>query len=111
MKKLILAISVISLFTETNANTTIKIPSDINAEYTVINKGGSKSKPTLTTKRVGSSGINYSKRLFDCQAGLTKYLGTGDTLDEMNKSMPDPQMSELVQGSIAYYQWKYACNR
>lgn len=65
--------------------------------------------PTLTTKRVGSSGTNYSKRLFDCKAGLTKYLGTGDTIDEMNKSMPDPQMSELVQGSIAFYQWKYAC--
>ncbi|MCG9100224.1 hypothetical protein [Laribacter hongkongensis] len=93
------------------AGSELYIPSDSQAKYTVINKRGSKKMPTLTTKRVGSSGVNYSKRLFDCKARTTKYLGTGDTMKEMKASMPDPKMSMIIDGSIADYQWKYACNR
>lgn len=93
------------------ASTKLHIPSDAKAEYTIINQGGTRNQPTLTTKRVGSSGTNYSKRIFDCNMQTTKYLGTGETLEEMKKSLPDPQMSMIIEGSIAYYQWKYVCKR
>jgi len=89
----------------------VPIPSDPKAKYFVLERGGTKVNPTLTTKRVGSSGTSYSQRMFDCAARTVKYLGTGDTLEAMKKSKPDPKMAPLVDGSIAWYLWRHACGR
>lgn len=89
----------------------IDIPSDPSAQYFVMEKGGNKINPTLTIGRLGSSGTSYAKRIFDCNNETVKYLGTGDSLDAMEKSKPDPKMAPIVTGSIAYYQWQYACGK
>ena len=89
----------------------LPIPSDPKAQYAVLEKGGTKDMPTIVTKRTGSSGTSYSKRVFDCKAATVKYLGTGDSLEKMVASRPDPNMAPLVEGSIAYYQWRHACGK
>ncbi len=89
----------------------IQIPFDAKAQYFILERGGSTNNPTLVTKRVGSSGTSYSKRLFDCSAGTVKYLGTGDSLEAMSMSKPDANMAPLVDGSIAYYLWREACGK
>jgi len=89
----------------------ISIPSDPKANYTVINQEGTVAMPIITTKRHGSSGISYSKRIFNCKSKTTKYLGTGDSLIEMDRSSPEPNFYPIINGSIAYYQWIFACKR
>jgi hypothetical protein len=89
----------------------LPIPSDAKAQYFVLEKGGTKDMPTMVTKRVGTSGTSYSWRVFDCKAGTVKYLGTGDSLEKMRASKPETNMAPLVEGSIAYYQWRHACSK
>lgn len=88
----------------------LAISSDAGAQYFVLEAGGSPDYPTLITVRVGPSGNSYAKRLFDCRAATWKYLGDGETLEAMNRSQPDAYMARLVDESIAWYQWRYACS-
>lgn len=87
----------------------IQIPSDSKATYTVLEKGSRGELRTITTKREGVSGVSYSERLYDCTKGLVKYLGTGDTIEQMKSSAADPNMVPVVDQSIAFYIGKEAC--
>lgn len=87
----------------------LSIPSDSKAQFFVLEKGGSGAQRTIVTKRVGSSGTSYSKRLYNCADSTVKYLGTGDSLAAMAASRADPNMGPIVQGSIAYYVGVEAC--
>jgi hypothetical protein len=93
------------------AEETIVIPSDTKARYFPLERGGTATDPTLVTKRVGPSGTSFSQRLFDCRAGTFKYLGDGATLAEMRNSQPNANMTALVDGSIADYLWRHACEK
>jgi len=87
----------------------LTVPSDPKAQYLILEKGGSGAQRTITTKRRSPSGTSYSRRLYDCSMGTTKYLGTGDTVEEMKSSKPDQNMGHIVEGSIAYYVGLEAC--
>ncbi len=94
-----------NLTTTPNEGTPIVINSD-TAKYFVLEKNmkvkNNKNLRSIVTKRVGSSGVSYSKRLYDCKNNTVKYLGSGDTIEQMNKSKEDVKMSPIVNGSIAY---------
>lgn len=90
--------------------TPLTVPSDAQAQYFILKKGGTAILPTITTKRIGSSGTSYSKRIYNCKDNTVKYLGTGDTLAEMNASAPEAKMYEIVDKSIAYYVGLQACD-
>jgi hypothetical protein len=94
-----------------SAEKTISVPSDAKAQYSVLEIGGKWPKRTIVTKRFGPSGTSYSKRLYDCSNNTVKYLGNGDSLAEMGKSKPDPNMGPIVPQSIAYYVGQHACKR
>jgi hypothetical protein len=89
----------------------IAVPTDPSAQYTVLKVGGKHQNRSIVTKRTGPSGTSYSKRLYDCSAGNVKYLGSGDTLEEMRRSRPEPQMAPVVPRSIADYVGRAACER
>lgn len=91
------------------AEVPLNIPSDPKAEFFVLEKEGSSAERTIVTKRVGSSGSSYSKRLYNCHNNTVKYLGSGDSLSAMAASKPDPNMGPIVRGSIAYYVGREAC--
>lgn len=78
--------------------TPITISSDSNAQYFILEN----ANQTITTKRIGSSGTSYSKRLYDCGKRTVKYLGTEDTKEAMEQSAPDAEMGPISNGSIAY---------
>ena len=107
--RIVTSVFLAAFATASVAQTALPIPSDAKAKYFVLERGGSKGMPTLTTKRVGSSGTSYSQRVFDCSTSQVKYLGTGDSLEEMKNSKPDPNMGPLIKGSISWYQWQHAC--
>jgi hypothetical protein len=91
------------------AETPLAVPSDPKARFFVLEKAGKGAERTIVTKRVGPSGTSYSRRLYNCSNSTVKYLGNGDTLEDMKKSRPDPNMGPIVQGSIAYYVGLEAC--
>ena len=92
-----------------SADQPLIVPTDPKARYFILEKGGTQRRPTLVTKRIGPSGTSFSKKEFDCSTGTFRYLGDGDTLEEMRRSAPEPSMAPLVEGSISYYHWRHAC--
>jgi hypothetical protein len=93
----------------TAAEKTLIVPSDAKAQYSVLEKDGVGDERTIITKRTGSSGTSYSKRLYNCANSTAMYLGTGDSMAEMENSKPDPGMSPILERSIAYYVGIEAC--
>ena len=87
----------------------VYVPTDTKASYTILDKTRDGSMATITTERKGPSGTSYSKRLYDCTAGTVKYLGDGETIEQMNNSAPDPNMAPRVDRSIACYIGQKAC--
>lgn len=108
MKKALFAFLALMSFSAVSA-TTISIPTDSKAKYTIIDKSLNGSMATITTMREGPSGTSYSQRLYDCTSWTVKYLGDGDTLEQMKASKPDEGMSPIVNNSIAYYIGQRAC--
>jgi len=109
MKVFALTVSLMASSVAFGAAIPIRIPSDSNAEYSILEKQGSGSERTITTKRTGSSGTTYSRRLYNCAQETFKYLGTGESFEAMASASPDPVMSAIVQGSISYYVGLEAC--
>jgi hypothetical protein len=93
------------------AEKSLRIPTDAKASYTILETEGTWPNRTIVTKRVGSSGTTYSKRLYNCSNSTVKYLGTGDSLAEMARSKADPKMASIVDQSIADYVGRQACKR
>ena len=87
------------------------VPTDAKAKYTILEIGGQWPNRTIVTKRIGSSGTSYSKRIYNCSNNTVKYLGSGDTLADMAQSKPDPKMAPIVPQSIADYVGRQACKR
>lgn len=108
MKKVLFVVMALMSFSAMSA-TTVSIPTDSKAKYTIIDKTTNGTMATITTMREGPSGVSYSQRLYDCAAWTVKYLGDGDTLEQMKASKPDESMSSIVDNSIAYYIGQRAC--
>jgi hypothetical protein len=89
----------------------LSVPTDASAQYYILEKSEANGRVTIVTKRVGSSGTSYSKRLVDCGNKTFMYVGTGDSLEEMKKSKPDTKMSVLVPGSISSFVAGAACKK
>jgi hypothetical protein len=89
--------------------TPLNVPSDAGAQYFVLEKAGTPDLRTIVTKRVGSSGTTYSRREVNCAQRTVRYLGTGDTKEQMNAGPADPAMGPIMPGSIADVVASEAC--
>jgi hypothetical protein len=89
----------------------ISVPTDASAQYYILEKSEANGRVTVVTKRIGSSGTSYSKRLVDCSNKTFMYIGEGGSLEEMKKSKPDTKMSALVPGSISSFVAGAACKK
>jgi hypothetical protein len=87
----------------------LSVPSDPHAQIYVLEKGEQGNERTIVTKRVGSSGTSFSKRLYNCKDNTVKYLGSGDSVEAMARSRADAAMGSVQEGSIAYYVGLQAC--
>lgn len=89
----------------------LHVPSDPKATYTILDVGKQGGLVTITTKREGASGTTYSKRAYDCKSGKVMYLGSGETIVQMESSKPDDHLSPVFDGSIADYVGGEACKK
>lgn len=87
----------------------LRVPSDSKARYTVLEIAGTYHLRTIVTRREGSSGTSYSRRLYDCASDTVTYLGTGDSPEAMRTSRANPRMGPVGEGGIAYYVGIEAC--
>ncbi|WP_343293312.1 hypothetical protein AAHN93_02515 [Vandammella animalimorsus] len=91
-------------------NKSFVIPSDPGATYKILSikrKGGIAE---ISSERQGKIYLGYTKREFDCKKNLTRYIAEGETKQDLEKSNPD-KWGPIVDGSIAYWQGKIACNK
>jgi len=110
MRRVVLLLAIVVIAPATFAvEKAMSVPTDAKAKYTILEMGGKWPNRTIVTKRVGSSGTSYSKRLYNCSNNTVKYLGTGDTPAEMAGSKPDQNMAPIVSQSIADYVGRQAC--
>jgi hypothetical protein len=108
MKRIVLSVCIFTLGACGESNH-LFVPSDPKANYYVLEIAGSRSERSITTKRVGTSGESFSKRVYNCEKSTVRYLGTGSTLREMKISKSESRMSPVVYKSIAYYVGDKAC--
>lgn len=88
----------------------LPVPSDQRASYFVMDKvvvhGASR---IIVTRRVGPSGETWSRRTFNCADYTVKYLGSGSSRAEMDAGKPDPNMANVLPGTIADDVGRAAC--
>ncbi|MEZ8107383.1 hypothetical protein [Vibrio cortegadensis] len=96
----------------------LPIESDPNATYWVLDKNKKNGMHTIVTKRIGSTGIGYSKRLINCSTRKIKYLSTVDgdkglfyVIEHINDHKhQDPKMYSAHNGTIASEVMAHVCS-
>lgn len=89
------------------------VPSDPGATYVILDVVRAQPDGRMrevSTKRIGRAGhVSYALRLYDCRHDQVKYLSTGDTYQSLKVLKPDPALSSIVLGSIAWYVGQTVC--
>ena len=81
-------------------DTPIEIKTDLEGQYFIVEKGGTAEQPTLVVKRAAPGYNHFVKREFDCAAHTVRYLGEGDSLEEMTAAQPDAEASAIEKDTI-----------
>lgn len=89
----------------------ININTDVKGKYFIIEQGGSQNNPTLAVKNTWGKGSHYIRREFDCKGHTVKYLGEGESLEDMNKPLLGQQMKPIVAGSIPDQLARHVCQK
>ena len=79
----------------------IDIQTDLEGQYFIVEKGGSADKPTMVVKRAAPGYTDYIKREFDCAAHTVRYLGEGESLEEINAAQPGVEAHPIKERSIS----------
>lgn len=92
--------------------TVVPVPSDSRAVYDMLllDTGLGRDALAVVTRRQSTSGVSYGLREVNCHQRTFRYMGYGDSWDEMMASVDDTEpMTPLVNGSISYYVASAAC--
>ena len=88
----------------------LTIHTDLKGDYFLVERGLNDGKPTLLVKRVVSETYShFIKREFDCAARTERYLGEGESLDEVAVSQPELESLPIVEGTIPDQLYRLAC--
>jgi hypothetical protein len=76
--------------------------SDPNARFEILsNKSLSNRNIEVVTKRIGPSGISFSRREISCADYTYRYLGDGDSLEDAMKNSPSVGEMSALTGTSA----------
>ena len=93
----------------------LSVPTDPRASYQILAVAGTKTRPIITTRRSGPSGVSFAKREVDCRRWTFRYLAEGDTMEELRASEESRASRQtdrhgpLTEGSISSYVANAAC--
>ena len=89
--------------------TPIEIDTNLEGDYFIVEKTGTRNKPVVLVKQVAPKVTYYIKREFDCQVRSVRYLGEGESLEAVAASEGQAEMGALRAGSISDQLAKYVC--
>jgi hypothetical protein len=90
----------------------LNIKTEVKGQYFLVEKtSGTNNLSTLLVKRVTAQRSVYVKREFDCAAKTVRYIGSGESLDEMEKDIADQKAYPVRKNSISAQLSVYACSR
>ena len=89
----------------------LNIKTDVKGQYFLVEKTSRAKLVTLLVKRFTVQRSVYVKREFDCAANTVRYLGSGESMDEMEKDKADAKVYPIKKGSILDQLAVYACSR
>lgn len=92
-------------------DTPLDIKTDVKGQYFLVEKGDNDGKPTLVVKRVTPDLNHYVKREFDCAARTVRYLGEGESLEEMAAAQPDAEAYPIEEGTIPDQLARLVCTK
>jgi hypothetical protein len=98
---------------EAYSENSIAYASDPGARFEIISiiKNGNGNLEVLN-KRIGPSGVSFSRREISCSDYTFRYLGEGDTLDEAKRDGPNiSEMGALTGSSASSDVANEACGR
>jgi len=78
----------------------LHVPSDPNADYFLLEALPLGNNLSVVTRRIGPSGESFSKREIDCKTTKFRYLGDGDTIEQMNAPYNVESMRLAKKGDL-----------
>lgn len=88
----------------------LNIKTDVKGQYFLVEKTSRAKRVTLLVKRVTTQRTVYVKREFNCAAHTVRYLGSGESMHEMEKDIADAKARAINKGSISDQLSTYACS-
>ena len=74
--------------------------------FRVLSVRGTWPRRQIVTRRESPAGLTFSEREVDCGVQQVRYLGSGETAEEMQRNRQD---DPFVEESIAWYVAREAC--
>ncbi|AHG40666.1 hypothetical protein N018_10585 [Pseudomonas syringae CC1557] len=88
----------------------ITVHADPTAHHALVEKSGSADLRVVVTRREGLLGVIYSKRLYNCEKHTVNLVGTGSTLEIMERARAVSGMGPIIQDTTDDYIASEACS-
>ncbi|MCD5993427.1 hypothetical protein KDX38_07325 [Pseudomonas sp. CDFA 602] len=88
----------------------INVPHDSAAQHALVEKSGSSDQRVVVTRRESLLGVIYSKRVYNCENHTVNLVGTGSTLEIMEKAHAVSGMGPVIRDSTSEYIQTEACS-
>jgi hypothetical protein len=85
------------------------IQTDPAGKFRQLQLDGPYTARKIITRREGPSGITYTTRIYNCQTGKFKGMGSAETPERMRSSKVETRWADRVPGSIADVVGDRAC--
>lgn len=87
------------------------VPADPNAAYSLVGvRSADDGNIIAMTRRIGPSGVSFSRREIDCRRQRARYIGEGDTYREAERAAANPgEMASSIEGSSTHAAVQVAC--
>jgi hypothetical protein len=79
---------------------TLTVPSDPDAQYSIISVSETDAGLEVITQREGISGFSYSKREFDCANRKVLFMGSSTSVADLENVKADDEATPWFKGSL-----------
>lgn len=110
MKHFIVAVSMFVCAAALATEQKINVPSDSDAEYSIVSVEVSGPVRVAIVKRAERDSVSYSKREYDCAKLTTRSMGTGSKLENLAIAKPDSSVTRIARGAVTQYVGPAVCN-
>lgn len=89
----------------------LDIQSDTKASSYLVETSSNPEQPVVVVKRVRAGATSYYKRMFDCDAGTTRDLGSSENLSDLADGCLEGEMVLVAEDTVVYQLSRQVCGR